>query len=245
MKHMRRLILIWVCAVALALTCAPKLFAATPSPSPRTSPSPSPRLLTSPTPDTTNDASADAEVQKNIKDRIQQVIDEKKDSAATRIKRALVGQVEKINAESITIKTLKGNETAKLLDGKTIMLMLPALQHMEPQDIELNSFVIALGYVDETGAIEVRRLLISPVPLFPTPKEMFVGTVQTVSTKDITVLTRENKEQKILLSKTTQYENKDGANTVRTSIKPENEVFVTVVPPVTASSSASLVRVLR
>jgi hypothetical protein len=238
-----------ICALTVALglaICAPQLLAASPSPSPA---SKSAKASTSPSPSPADPpASADAStVQEDIKNRIQQVIDQNKTNTSTdhQIKRAIVGQVQKINAESITIKTLHSTETARVADGSTVILSMPSMQAAQEADVELDAYVIAMGFVADDGVVDVHRLLISPLPLFPPDRKIVLGTLQTNTAKSITILTRDNQQVLVPLSTKTRYEDTDGNKAGRTDFKLNSSLFVSIENPTSASSAAALVRMLK
>jgi len=206
-----------------------QVYAVTPSPSP--SPKSSPRPTS---------------VNQNLKDRIEKAIEEKAQTVEnTRKKRAIVGIVERVTSESLSLKTLQNTtETIKLVPNKTAMLQLPGLQPITLTDLELNSFVIVMGYADD-GVLEARRILLSPASLFPVRKEVFFGKVSTVTTTEISLILR-TQEQKILsLSKKVQFQKADGSKAVRADVSKSGEVFVVVPQVEDASSSATLVRILK
>ena len=218
-----------------------QVYAVTPSPSP--SPKSSPRPTSTPT--ATSSAQQDT-VNQNLKDRIEKAIEEKAQTVEnTRKKRAIVGIVERVTSESLSLKTLQNTtETIKLVPNKTAMLQLPGLQPITLTDLELNSFVIVMGYADD-GVLEARRILLSPASLFPVRKEVFFGKVSTVTTTEISLILR-TQEQKILsLSKKVQFQKADGSKAVRADVSKSGEVFVVVPQVEDASSSATLVRILK
>ncbi|HZZ98383.1 MAG TPA: hypothetical protein VFG51_00445 [Candidatus Saccharimonadia bacterium] len=236
-----------VCAITVALglcTVAPYILAASPSPSPssatrvRATASPSP----SPSPSPVDSATVD----QNIKDRIQQVIDQNKTDTGTGhlIKRAFVGQIQKVNAEAITMRTLHAVETARITPN-TVMLLMPAMTTLQEPDVELNAYAIAMGYLADDGVLDVRRLLVSPTPLFPPDRKIILGILQANTTKNITVQSRTNEQLVISVSTKTRYEDVDGNKAIRTDFKADTNVLVSIENPSNASSAATLVREMK
>ena len=216
------------------------VLAATPS----GSPTPTSSSSATPTP-----VSQDT-IKQNIKDRIERVI-ENSSSAGTKVvrkKQAFVGKIAKVTAESVVITTLQGIETVRYNPQKTTVLSLPKLQTIKLEEVELNSFVIVMGYIQGEEAMEARRILVSAVPLFPLPREIILGTVSTIGTTSIDLRLRDDKFRSILLSKKTIYKNVEAKSLKRTDVEEGQEVMV-IVPKSeleeTATPTATLVRFLK
>ncbi|HKY73839.1 MAG TPA: hypothetical protein VJ246_00835 [Patescibacteria group bacterium] len=216
-------------------------FAASPTPTPTSA-----KVSTSSAKTATPSASQDPTVTQNIKDRIEKILDEKTESAKEQLrKRAYVGRVERVNTEFVTIKTLNGEQTIRLLPDMTMILSFPRLQAMQLQEMEIGGFVVVMGYLNQDDVLEARRILVAATPLFPPTKKVIVGTVSEITSTKIRVITRTQQEQLLSLSKKTTYEDLEGEAVKRTDIKVQNNVLIILRNVDESSDSASLIRILK
>jgi len=185
-------------------------------------------------------------VQQNIKDRIEKILDDKGSSVLNSLKRkAYVGQVVRVTTESLTVNTLHGEVTVKLTPEKTAMFLMPRLTPVQISDVEIDGFVIAMGYVDGDDVLDARRVLVSPAPLFPIKKGVILGTVQSIKPTQLLVRTLAQEDKTISLSSKTVYQDNTGTAIKRTDVKEDTKILVITPNEDDASASASLVRVMR
>ncbi|MBI5150987.1 MAG: hypothetical protein HZA34_00245 [Candidatus Pacebacteria bacterium] len=189
--------------------------------------------------------SANTTATRSAVDRVKEILEETEQIQNQRKRRALVGMVERVTTESLSLKTLKGEQIIKLLPEKTTILSTPKPQPMQVQDIEIGGYAIVMGYVNSDDVIEARRILVSSTILFPPKKKIVLGTVQNISSSTLTLLTRMQKEEKISLSKKTVYEDKQGESLKRTEVREDDEVLVIFRNADDASASATVVTVLQ
>lgn len=177
--------------------------------------------------------------------RVKEILEETEQTQNQRKRRALVGMVERVTTESLTLQTLKGEQVIKLLPEKTTIFSTPKPQPMQMQDIEIGGYAIVMGYINSDDVVEARRILVSPTMLFPPKKRVVIGTVQNISSSLLSIMTRMQKEEKISLSKKTVYEDKQGESLKRTEIQEDDEVLVIFKDANSASASATVVTVLQ
>lgn len=218
---------------------SPFAFAATATPTPSTS--------TSSTQTKTASPSADpAVVKQNTLDRIEKILDEKGSSILNSLKRkAYVGQVVRVTTESLTVNTLHGEVTVKLTPGKTAMFLIPRLTPVQISDIEIDGFVIAMGYVDGDDVLDARRVLVSPSPLFPIKKGVILGVVQSIKSTQVLVRTLAQEDKVVLVSSKTVYQDSTGTTIKKTDVKANTKILIITPNADDASTSASLVRVMQ
>lgn len=185
-------------------------------------------------------------VQQNIKDRIEKILDDKGSTVLNSLKRkAYVGQVIRVTTESLTLNTLHGEVTAKLTPDKTVMFLMPRLTPVQISDIEIDGFVIAMGYVDGDDVLDARRVLVSPTPLFPINKGVILGVVQSIKSTQMIVRTFAQEDKAILVSNKTIYQDNTGTTIKRIDIKANTKILIITPNADDASASASLVRVMQ
>ncbi len=184
-------------------------------------------------------------VTQNIKDRIEKIIDEKSEKATQNMKkRAFVGKVSRVTTESLSIETLRGEQNVKV-SSKSTVLLFPKMQSLQLSDIEIGGFAIVMGYINGDDVLEAKRILVAQTPLFPMKKKVTVGRVIDLSATVLSLKLRNNEEEKIPVTKKTQYVDSQGESLKRTEIEDNAEVIVVRLNADDASTSASVVRLVK
>lgn len=187
-----------------------------------------------------------AVVKQNTLDRIEKILDEKGSSVLNSLKRkAYVGQVVRVTTESLTVNTLHGEVTVKLTPEKTAMFLMPRLTPIQISDIEIDGFVIAMGYVDGDDVLDARRVLVSLAPLFPMKKGVILGVVQSIKSTQMLVRTFAQEDKAVLVSSKTVYQDSTGTAIKKTDVKANTRILMITPNADDASASASLVRVMQ
>lgn len=186
-----------------------------------------------------------AVIKQNTLDRIEKILDEKGSSILNSLKRkAYVGQVVRVTTESLTLNTLRGEVTVKLTPEKTTMFLMPRLTPVQISDIEIDGFVIAMGYVDSDDVLDARRVLVSPTPLFPIKKGVILGVVQSIKSTQILVRSFAQEDKAVFVSSKTIYQDNTGIVIKKTDVKANTKVLIITPNADDASASASLVKVM-
>lgn len=218
---------------------SPFAFAVTTTPTPSTATSSAKTKTATPSADP-------AVIKQNTLDRIEKILDEKGSSVLNSLKRkAYVGQVARVTTESLTVNTPHGEVTVKLTPEKTTMFLMPRLTLVQISDIEIDGFVIAMGYVDGDDVLDVRRVLVSPTPLFPIKKGVILGIVQSIKSTQMLVRTFAQEDKGVLLSSKTVYQDRGGTTIKKTEVKENVRILIITPNADDASASASLVRVMQ
>ncbi|HAU98890.1 MAG: hypothetical protein UX04_C0003G0078 [Microgenomates group bacterium GW2011_GWF2_45_18] len=194
-----------------------------------------------------SESSTEATMQENIRERIGKVIETIGDTLETRKKSAVVGVIEKLTEESVTIKTKSGSsETVMINPEKLTVLRLPQLTSATIQDMEIDQFVVVMGYLGKEKVLEARRILLSPEILFPARHAVVYGVIDSITSTKIGVTMRDGNLRSIPLSKKTVYKMTDGKLPTTTQKKAEfiegKKVLVLTLSSENASASATLVR---
>lgn len=95
------------------------------------------------------------------KEKAREMIEEAKKGR----KKAFVGKISEIANTNLVIDTHLGEKQAKT-DEETKIIGL-GKKEIEFEDLEIGSFVIAMGYLEETGVLNARRIVISKRPKVP------------------------------------------------------------------------------
>lgn len=184
-------------------------------------------------------------IKQNTIDRIQKILDEKSEKASQALKkRAFVGKVLRVTTESLSIETLRGEQNVKV-SAKSTVLLFPKMQSLQLSDIEIGGFAIVMGYINSDDVLEAKRILVVQTPLFPVKKKVMIGRVIDLSTTVLSLKLRNNEEEKISVSKKTIYLDSQGETLKRTEIEDNVEVIAIRLNGDDASSSASVVRLVK
>ena len=104
-------------------------------------------------------------VQQNIQDRIEKVVQEKATASGeilaskSVIKRGWVGTLEDLAQTTLTIKTKSGTHQASFSDA-TVFVDSPGKKTLKSTDLEIGADVIAIGFVNGNGVMDLRRLIV-------------------------------------------------------------------------------------
>jgi hypothetical protein len=198
---------------SLAITQASFAQAASPTPSatPKASPIASPKTTaTSPSPSPT----ATANTTQKIRERIDKIVEQKRDQIQGAIedlagqRRGLVGEVQRISAESITIKNIKNepivlplnSDLALVKKGKTIKV----------EEIAIGDWVVVIGNRSDENFVP-KRLIVANSSLTPADRVITLGTVKSVSKTEVIVTSRSGQEDRpYSLIKSTSYQDSTG-----------------------------------
>ncbi len=154
-----------------------------------------------------------SETTQKLKDRIEKIVEEKKDQIMgvlddlSQKKRGFIGEVQRVSAESITIKTNKETQIISLNNGATITKQGKALP---VDDIAVGDWVIVISkLVDDE--LQPERVFVSSTSLRPTPQAVTIGNVFDINKTKITLNTKLNQEKReFLITKNTKYQDVNG-----------------------------------
>jgi hypothetical protein len=207
-----------VVSLALGFTQSALAASPSPSPSPKSSPVPSPS------------ASSDIDTTQRLKDRIDKVIEKRRDQVKGIIdqmsseKRAFVAQVQRVTEKTVSLKTLKGEQEILTID-ETVALVKDN-KKITINDIAVDDWAIVMGYVNK-DSFALKKIVVSSTSLLPRSYETVLGNVKTISTTQLVVTTKENQESKTyVLNKSTAYQDSNGNTSDRKSLRTDDQVLI-------------------
>ncbi len=116
----------------------------------------------------------DEVIKQKVEERIEKVVSD----ADEEKKQALVGELKSVANTTLTVETSLGDKQAKVAEGATILD--EDREEIEIEDLEIGSKMIAMGYIDNQGVIEAKRIVV--VEDFQTPaSEAVFGNVTDIS----------------------------------------------------------------
>jgi hypothetical protein len=141
---------------------------------------------------------SDEGVKQDIKDRVEKI----KQSTDPEVKGmidsmkqqkfGLIGTLEKVVGSTLQVRTLKGQTRVVEVDPDATLLKNS--KAIPRSDLELNSSVIIMGYINTDQTYIGRRLIITDDQLIAPSRATLLGRFQTSTTKIVTMLTRQNNE---------------------------------------------------
>jgi hypothetical protein len=193
----------------------------------------------------TSGSPSPAETTQELKERIQRIVEEKSEQIKGVIdqlsqqKRGFIGQVERVTEESLTITNSKGTEIIPFDEEVTL---LKANQEISVDDIAVDDWVVVMGLIiDDT--FTPKRILVSSVSLRPKNHLVTLGTIIDQSSKEITVLSRQNEEINFKVTTKTKYQDRSG-EAVRSSEFAEDIQVLIIANEDDDGKNASIIRSL-
>lgn len=119
--------------------------------------------------------------------QIREAVQEKIKSYATGKPYAFVGTIKTLANLALTIETKNGIKQASTSAETTLFRIIKKTKkEIEFSDLELQESVIAMGYLNESGALDVKRLIATEITLPPT-REIIMGNVSEIEKSVLTV----------------------------------------------------------
>lgn len=137
-------------------------------------------------------------------------------------KRGFIGQVERVTEESLTITNSKGTEIIPFNDQVTL---LKANQEISIDDVAVGDWLVVMGLIiDDT--FTPKRILVSSTSLRPKNHLVTLGTIIEQSSKEITILSRQNEKISFATSTKTDYQDHNGETTLKDNFIEDIQVLV-------------------
>ncbi len=128
---------------------------------------------------------------KGIRDTVKEKVKEQIDEIKKDTRKAFVGTVSKVADQSLSLDTQSGPQVIKTDDETEIVN--EDRKEIGLEDIKLEDNVIALGYLDEDGLLEAKRVVLTPEPE-EDKREIAAGIVTDISKESLLItLKNENK----------------------------------------------------
>lgn len=231
---MKRLIIVVLTGLlALSVTPTEVVYAASPSPTASESAEPSP------TPNLT-------ETTQRLRERIEKIVDEKREQVAGALdelanqRRGFIGEVQRVSAETLTIKT---NKSTQILPITPNVSITKAGKVIPIDDIAVGDWAIVIGRIVD-DEFQLERLLISSTTLRPQPQAVALGTLSALTRTTATVQPRNGEPAtQFNLVRTTQYQDVEG-NEVRLADVEEDMQVLAVGVNTNQGLEARVIRVL-
>lgn len=153
--------------------------------------------------DSLDDSSASAvatdSATSNLKERIEKIVEEKKDDIETVLqektsqKHGYVGEVSRVTEEAVTVETKQGS---KIIPVDENLLIIKKRQAITVADIAVGNWVTVIGTLEDDALIP-KRVVVASSNLNPKNKQIALGTIKTLTKTSITIQSRADQTEQI------------------------------------------------
>ncbi len=224
--------------LGLVIWCVLPVSAATPTASPSAKVSPTTTKSASPSPTstatTTTPTVTTDETTQAILDRInKQLTDEQEKqlnqtiSTLSQYRRVILGTIERVNDEAVSIKHKKGTLIVPLADKLSV---LQDNKPLKKSELTVGSTMLATGAL--TKPDDINTLVASKLDVFtkspaPLPITVTLGTLKSITASKVDVTTRlDNSTKTFVINKATKIQGADGSATTVAKLKTDTAVLV-------------------
>ena len=165
----------------------------------------------------------------NLRERIEKVVKEKQHQIKGVIdnisfqKQGFVGQLERLNEESLTVKTTSGTRIIPINEEVTFV---KNSKNIKVADLAVDNWLVVMGYLED-DTFSPKRILVSTTTLRPKSYTVQLGSIQEISKSEITFLPRSDGEPiEIALSKSSKYQDIDGQKILKTNLSKDLQALV-------------------
>jgi hypothetical protein len=175
------------------------------------------------------DASLSSKTTQKLKERIEKIVEEKKDQIKGIInnldsnKQGFIGEVSRISEETITVKTNKATKIIPITDD---VELLENNKKIELSDIAVGNWLVVMGVIEDDTFRPI-RILVSDDTLRPLPSYITLGSINSIERYELIVKPRTGEEEMpITLNSKTIYEDLNGEEIVRTDIEEDTQALI-------------------
>jgi hypothetical protein len=175
------------------------------------------------------DASTSSKTTQKLKERIEKIVEEKKEqikgiiSNLDATKQGFIGEVQRISEETITIKT---NKTTRIIPINETVELIKDGEKIELSDIAVENWLVVMGVLEEDTFNPI-RILVSAETLRPLPSYITIGGITKIDTNEITVNPRASEETVALTTdRNTVYEDINGEEIDESDIEEDTQALI-------------------
>lgn len=191
----------------------------------------------------------DEAVEKNIKDRLQKVIEEKSDQIKGVMegnqRRGFIGIMQRVSEEALTMETPR---------GPVVLTVTPDIEFWDDddpidlEDIEIGESLVIIG-TQNGDEFTAERIYISTTPFEPILREIIVGNIQEIDQNSLTIQARSGDENTYAFNKDTVFTNSEGEEVRSDDFVTDQDALLIVRPEdqknQTAQSSSGRITLIR
>jgi hypothetical protein len=174
-------------------------------------------------------ASESTPTTQKLRERIEKVVEEKRDQIKGVLedlsikRRGFVGEVQRVSAESITIKT---NKTTQILPIDESVTLSKAGKKISLDNIEVGDYAVVIGQLKSDDFV-AEHIVISGESLQPQPQVVFIGTLTKINKTQAVLEMRGSGDTKTLvIDKNTQFQSLSGDTVPATEFEVDLQCLV-------------------
>lgn len=175
------------------------------------------------------EATSSPQTTQNLKERIERIVEEKKDqikgiiNSLDSTKQGFIGQVTRISEETVTIKT---NKATKILPISSEVELLKGTAQTKLADIAVDNWLVVMGIVEDDNFKPI-RILVSSEDIRPKSYTVALGTVTDIGRNNLTFTPRDNPEElTVTTNNQTTYEDLKGEEISRSDIETDTQALL-------------------
>ncbi|MBI4035015.1 MAG: hypothetical protein HY381_01300 [Candidatus Chisholmbacteria bacterium] len=192
-------------------------------------------------------------VEENIKKRLDRVVEEKATESGqilaekTLLKKAYVGTLKDIANQTLTLET-KLTTRQVSVSGTTTFVQDPGRKPLKASDLELGKTIIAMGFVNGTGVMEARRIVVLSEPPSVPSRQVYLATITEINTAKnrLTFTTTPDQQTTTvnLTSQTTITSGSSQAKAAAADLGPDTKILIVTTQDKTGNLTTLLLHLL-
>lgn len=175
------------------------------------------------------EATSSPQTTQNLKERIERIVEEKKDQIKGIInnldstKQGFIGQVTRISEETVTLKT---NKATKILPINNQVELLRGTTAMKLSDVAVDNWLVVMGIIEDDNFKPI-RILVSTEDIRPKSYLVTLGTITDSDRNSFTITPRDNPEPvKIFTNTKTVFEDLRGTVIARAKVETDTQALM-------------------
>lgn len=157
-------------------------------------------------------------------------------------RKALIGQIERVTEEALTITTTEGTVILPIDKDTTIQ---KAGKNIKIDDVAVENWALIMGMTDDT-TIKPEQIIISTTTLRPNPQFVMIGTVLEIEKSSLTLTNRSDSNQvELSFDKNTDYEDLEGESAKLSNFSSDLTVLVVGYEKTVKDKTSKLLTTMR
>lgn len=162
----------------------------------------------SPNPTESPSTEKNDEVTENLKERLKSAMEDADINLVSgKTPRAYFGQITDVIQDTIVLEDKSGKKNVSLSDDSTI-IRTPGSKEIELDNIQIEDYLIAIGYLKDEDDLTATRLIVSSSDLTPPEKLTGIATIKTINRYSFTLTDKDGEELELFFTSKTIYKNK-------------------------------------
>lgn len=141
-------------------------------------------------------------------------------------KHALVGQVQRVTGEAITVLTTDGNTT--ILPLENVLLLNQEEETITVDTVVIDSWVTALGFLSEENTFTPAYITVAAESLQPVSQYVSIGSITEITSRQLTLAPRDNPSTTVEIDilRNTDFQDPSGESLAYTDFEADMQVLI-------------------